>query len=127
MATPQETLSAYMRAFETLDPAQFLPYYNLPCLVMTPAGTFTATDSASAGAIASQFVQQARQQDYKRTEIVGQLESRALGAGLVLMSGVLRRINSKDQEVMRLGCSYMLRDSGKGWKIVAVSFLQPVA
>lgn len=103
-----------MRAFETLDPAEFLPYYNLPCLIITPTGTFAATDPASAGAIASQFVQQARQQDFKRNEIVGQLESRAFGAGLVLLSGVLRRFNSKEQEVMRFGCSYMLRDSGKG-------------
>ena len=121
MATPQETLSAYMHAFETLDPARFLPFFNLPCLFISPAGTFAATDPASAGAIASQVVQQARQQDYKRGEFSGQLESRVLGTGLVLLSGVVRRFNSKDQEVARLACSYMLRDSGKEWKIVAVS------
>jgi hypothetical protein len=54
MATPEETLSAYLRVFEPLDPSKFLKYYNLPCLFISPAGTFAATDASGAEAIVSQ-------------------------------------------------------------------------
>lgn len=122
--SPEETLAAYMRAFETLDPARFLLFYDQPWLVITPVGVTAVTDAATADVVASRFVQQARQQDYKHTTVSG-LECRTLAAGLASLSGVFHRFNSGEEEIVRFGFTYLLRESGSGWKITVLSVYPP--
>ena len=102
-STPADTLMEYVRAFETLDPAVFVPYYNVPCLFMTPAGLRAVADAAAAHALASELVAKARQYGFKRTESLGPLDCKMLSANLAVLSGVFRRLNSTDQVIMDLG------------------------
>jgi hypothetical protein len=119
--TPTETLTEYVRAFESLDPNAFVPYYNLPCMLITPAGITAVADPATRQALATQLVTQARQHGYKRTEFLGPVDCRMLSPTLALLSGVFRRLNSSDQVILDLGFSYLMNKSDEGWKIVVAA------
>lgn len=34
--TPEETFTKYLKAFETLEPSKFTPYYHSPFMLVTP-------------------------------------------------------------------------------------------
>ena len=99
---------------ETLDPQNFVSYYNLPCIFITPAGTTAATDAAAVQALADALVTKARQYGFKRTECVGPLDCRMLSDTLAVLSGVLRRFDSSDQLILssasRMSCSLSTTD-----------------
>jgi len=122
--TPTETLTEYVRAFESLDPAAFVPYYNLPCMLITPAGLTAVADAATRQALAGQLVNQARQQGYKRTEFLGPVACQMLSPSLALLSGVFRRLNSSDEVILDLGFSYLMNKSDEGWKIAVAALYQ---
>lgn len=124
--TPVETLNAYVRAFETLDAAQFASYYHLPCQFITPAGVFAITDDTALQSMLAFAVQQAREQGYQRTETVGDIQTRMLAADVALLSGVYRRLDAKNQEITRFGFSYTLRRGANGWQIVSAIIHDPL-
>ena len=120
-STPGEMLTEYVRAFETLDPTAFVPYYNLPCMFITPTRLMAVPDAATAQALASELVAQARKQGYTRTEFLGPLDCRMLSANLAMLSGVFRRFNSTDQVILEFGFTYILNKDDKGWRIAVVA------
>lgn len=119
--TPTETLVEYVRAFESLDTAAFVPYYNIPCLFMTPVGVTAVTNATEAQAVASHLVTQARQQDYKRTEFLGPIDCRMLSPILAVLSGVFRRLNTADQVILEFGFMYVMQQGDTAWKIAFVA------
>ncbi len=114
---PTETLRAYVRAFETLDPEVVLPFYYCPCMFIAPFGVSLATDADAAHHTASALVYHARSQGYRRTEIT-QLHQRTLASNLVSLSGVFVRFGTGDNEIGRFGFTYVMRDDGTDWRIV---------
>jgi hypothetical protein len=74
--TPEATLRAYIRAFETLDPEAALPFYHLPSMFIAPQGVFAAPDAGTVRALLAQFMGQLRAQTYRHTN-VSDLEVRA--------------------------------------------------
>ncbi len=75
--TPEATLRAYIRAFETLDPEAALPFYHLPSMFIAPQGVFAAPDAGTVRALLAQFMGQLRAQSYRHTDVSG-LEVRAV-------------------------------------------------
>jgi hypothetical protein len=125
---PEDVLSAYLAAFASLDPDAIVPFYQIPSIFLTRSGAKIISDAASARATVSTFVEQARNQGYRRTELAGGLTVRRLGAELASLAGVFRRLGSNDQEITRFGFTYIMRDSGEGWKIaVALAYDEPTA
>lgn len=84
---PAETLRAYVRAFETLDPEVVLPFYHSPCMFIAPFSVSLATDADAARHTASALIEHARSQGYRRTEI-RQLHQKTLASNLVSLSGL---------------------------------------
>lgn len=114
---PAETLRAYVKAFETLDPEVVLPFYHSPCMFVAPFGVSLAADAEAARRTASALIEHARSQGYRRTEM-SQLQQKTLASNLVSLSGVFVRFGAGDHEIGRFGFSYVLRDDGTGWRIV---------
>jgi hypothetical protein len=117
---PEAALSAYMRAFETLDPEAALPFYHLPSMFIAPQGVVAATDADTLRALLAQFMGQLRAQSYGRTDISG-LEVRALSSELASCTGVFVRFNASGQELARPGFTYTMRNSGGSWKILVAA------
>lgn len=115
MHEPEETLRAYVRAFESLDPEAVAAFYHLPSLFLSQQGALVVSDAAGARAMAARLLEQARGQEYVRTGIVG-LGVRRLSQGLASLSGVFVRFDARDNEVARFGFVYTLLRSGGAWK-----------
>ena len=114
---PQDALRAYVRAFETLDLHQVLPFYSFPCTFITPAGVTVVSDATAARGLAEALIEQARSQGYRRTEMLD-LAVKLLGAELALLSGVFVRYDAQEQEIGRFGFAYTLRRDDTGWRII---------
>ena len=122
---PESAFHAYLRAFETLDPEEALPFYHLPCMFIAPQGVFAAPDTDTARALLSQFMGQLRSQSYRRTEVVG-LTVRKLSPGLASCGGTFVRFSIDSEEIARLGFTYILRNTDS-WKIIVAVVHEPVA
>ncbi len=59
---PESALYEYMRAFETLDPEEALPYYHPPCMFIARQGLFVVPDIDTGRTLLSQFMSQLRNQ-----------------------------------------------------------------
>jgi len=124
---PAETLDAYVRAFESLDSLAVASFYHLPCMFIVPGGVALISDSDAARDLASKLIEQARSQDYRRTEILN-LEVKTLAEPLALLSGVFARFNSNEEEMSRFAFVYTMRRDGTGWRIVvAIAHEAPAA
>ena len=111
------TLQEYVRAFETKDCEAVAECYHLPCMFISPFGVRNITDNAAARELASQLIEQAVAQGYRRTETFG-LEIQTKTDGLATMTGIFSRRDSNDQEIMRFGFSYTLLFVNSRWRIV---------
>ena len=67
---PEDTLLAYVRAFESLDPDNVMPFYYLPCLLIAPMGVTLISDADAARRMALTLIEHARSQGYRRSEIL---------------------------------------------------------
>src|SRR5512139_1417662 len=94
---PEETLRAYLRAFESLDPDAVVPFYHLPCMFITPVGVTLVSHADSARGVASTLIDHARSQDYRRTDCLA-LDVKLLGQRLASLSGTFARFDSKGEE-----------------------------
>jgi hypothetical protein len=124
--TPASAFTAYIKAFETLDPEVAVPFYHVPALFVAPQGVFAAPDANAARALLTQYMDQLRSQSYRRTDVHG-LKVSPLSSGLANCSGVFVRFNASGAEIARLGFTYTMRESGGSWKIVVAIVHDPVA
>lgn len=116
---PELIFNKYMQAVETLDTEAVLPFYHLPIMLIAQQGVFVALDTNTLRASLSQFMEQLRNQSYRRTEVEG-LTVRKLSLDLALFSGTFVRFNTNDEEITRLGFTYTMRNAGS-WKIVVAA------
>jgi hypothetical protein len=120
-ASSADLLTAYVRAFETLNPDAVVPFYHLPCTFIAPQNLFVAPDAETARAVAAHLMEQAKSQGYRRTEIRN-LKTRQLAADLAWLTGVFVRLDEEEKEVGRFGFTYLVRTAESTWKIaVAVA------
>ena len=117
-------VSDYIRAFETLEPAEIVPFYSVPCMFLAPGHVAAVTDHDSVDRLVALLVEQARNQGYARTEIVG-MKTEPLAEDLGSVKGVYVRFDTEGEEIASLGFSYIMRKIGKAWKI-AVAVIHEV-
>jgi hypothetical protein len=119
--TPEDMLTAYVRAFETLRAEAVVPFYDLPCTFIRPDGVWVAQDEATAIALVNHLIEHARSQGYHSTD-VSRLAVRQLAAGLVELAGVFVRYDAGHEEIARFGFTYIVRHVDGVWRIaVAVA------
>ncbi len=124
---PEETLRAYVKAFESLDADAVVPFYHLPCMFLAPPGVSLVADAAAARGLVEKLIEHARSQGYRRTETVG-LSTTRLADTLASLSGVFVRFDGEDREISRFGFLYVLHRSAGAWRIaVAVAYGAPPA
>jgi hypothetical protein len=59
---PETMLSAYVKAFASLDPEAVVPFYLLPCTFISPGGVWVVSDDEAALTLAAHMIDHARQQ-----------------------------------------------------------------
>ena len=112
---PQEMFSAYLKAFESLEPAAIVAFYDTPALVVMSTAVVPIPDAETGQKLIAASIQQLRAQGYERTE-AAELEFQRLAPALATVSGVFIR-HGESAELGRAGFTYTLRLTN-GWKIV---------
>ena len=113
---PEHALRAYVTAFATLDADTILPFYHLPCMFLTPFGTFLVSDVEASRVLVGMLIDQARSQGYHHTTI-RHLDVRQLTPRLAILTGMFVRFNAAQDEIARFGFAYTLLHDGTGWRI----------
>jgi ketosteroid isomerase-like protein len=123
LETPEHAVRAYAAAFETLDPTAVATFYHPPCLFVSPTAVAPVPDAAAATAMAAFLVHQAKAQSYRRS-VISSLNTTILGPGLASATGSFVRLGPEDQEIMRFGFLYLLRQVEGRW-LISVAVAHP--
>ena len=109
-------LSDYARVFGKLDVQAILPYYLEPSMLIRPQGVAMMPTHAAMAATFAPLMEGLRVRGYARSEFTT-LNMKRLSATTMLVSGVAVRYKADGQELERIGATYVLHKTEKGWKI----------
>jgi ketosteroid isomerase-like protein len=112
-------LADYYRAFSSLDVKAVLPYFHEPALFIGPQGVYAASTPALVEAALTPAMDGLRARGYVRSEL-SVLNVKLLSATTTLVTGVAVRYKADEQELERVGVTYVLCKSESGWKIAVL-------
>jgi ketosteroid isomerase-like protein len=112
-----ETFRRYIRAFETLRPEAVVPYYNEPCLFISPEGVVTLQTSADVAGFFTKVMAGLRGDGYASSAFPD-LQVLALSDALTMVRGVGSWKRADGTDLRRFGLTYTLRKSDAAWRIV---------
>jgi ketosteroid isomerase-like protein len=114
----------YVRAFEALDPDAILPFYDEPCLSISPQGSVPLLTHADVKQFFQPLMADLRKQGYAASEFP-QLRGTLLSQTLTLVSGngVWRKRGG--EELRRFGLTYLLRRTDRSWRIAVAAIHDP--
>lgn len=114
-----QMLADYYAAFSTLDPQAFLPYFHEPSLAIGPQGIFAAPTHALLGTALAPALEDFKARGYGHSELRVH-QAQALSATAAVVTGVAIRYKADGQELERVGVTYVLHKTDKGWKIAVM-------
>lgn len=114
-----QVLSDYYHAFSTLEVQAILPYFHQPALLLGPLGVIAIPTPAVLIPIFRPVMEDLRQRKCRRSELSLQ-QFKLLSATSALAMGVARRLKADDQELERVGVTYLLHKGSDGWKFAVV-------
>jgi ketosteroid isomerase-like protein len=108
----------YLQAFQTLQARSILPYYHVPCLMISSQEVVALTTSAEIEAYFAHIMERLKARNYGRTDIK-EFRVNRMSEGIALLSIDLIRYKTDGEKLARLGFTYTLRKK-EGWKVAAV-------
>ena len=115
----KQVLSDYYKVFSTLDVQSILTYFHQPALLIGPLGVIAIPTPAAVVPIFGQVMEDLRQGKYRRSEFSLQ-QFKLLSATSALAAGVAIRYKADDQELERVGVTYLLHKGNDSWKFAAM-------
>ncbi|MFL6650108.1 MAG: nuclear transport factor 2 family protein [Sulfurifustaceae bacterium] len=118
------TYNDYIRAFHTLDPRAFAPYYHLPCLVISPPKPVALASSAEVEAYFERVTRGLKARNYARTEFT-ELRVQPLCAETALLHARGARYKADGEKLQALTATYLFQRTGSDWKIAVIVMHDP--
>jgi hypothetical protein len=119
-----QVIADYYRDFSTLNVRAILPYFNEPSLLVGPQGVIPIPNHSALVAVFGPVMQDLRAKGYGRSEFeLGYTKS--LSSSAVLIGGVAVRYNADGQPLERVGITYLLHKTERGWKFAALILHDP--
>jgi hypothetical protein len=122
--TEIQVLTDYYAAFSTLDIPAFLPYFDQPCLLIGPDGTYAAPNHTVLATTFTTPMQDLRSRGFGRSELSVQ-RTQTLSATASLITGVAIRYKADGHELERVGVTYVMHKNNTGWKIAVLILHDP--
>jgi hypothetical protein len=119
-----QVIADYYRDFSTLNVRAILPYFNEPSLLVGPQGVIPIPNHSALVAVFGPVMQGLRAKGYGRSEFeLGYAKS--LSSSAVLIGGVAVRYNADGQLLERVGITYLLHKTERGWKFATLILHDP--
>jgi hypothetical protein len=112
-----DTFARYVRAFETLRPAAIVPYYNEPCLFISPQGVVALPTGDDVEGFFHKVMADLRTAGYAGSAFPD-LEVLPLSDALAVVRGVGLWKKADGTDLKRFGLTYTFRRSDAAWRIV---------
>lgn len=109
-------LNNYYTTFSTLEVESIAPFFDEPCLFISPQGVAAAATHDDVKGVFQIIAETLRSKGYGRSELTN-LEVQRMSETATLASGVAVRYKRDGQELERVGVTYILHKSEKGWRI----------
>ena len=119
-----EVFRRYTRAVETLRPEAVVPYYNEPCVFISPEGVVTLQTSADVAAFFTKVMARLQRDGYAGSAFPD-LQVSVLSNALRMVRGVGSWKRADGTDLRRFGLTYTLRKSDADWRIVVAVVHDP--
>jgi len=120
----KQVIADYYRDFSTLNVQAILPYFHEPAMLVGPQGVISTPDRAAVAAVFGRVMEGLRAQGYGRSEFeLGDVK--VLSSSAAIVPGVAVRYKTDGQQLERMGITYVLHNTEKGWKFVTVILHDP--
>ncbi len=114
-------LKEYYAAFSTLDLESIAPFFNEPCLFISPQGVIATPTHGAVKETFKAIAEGLRAKGYGRSELMN-LDVKSMSAATVLAGGIAVRYKADGSELERVGVTYILQRSNGGW-LIAVTVI----
>jgi ketosteroid isomerase-like protein len=115
-----QTYLDYFEAFQKLDPDAILPYYDMPCMILSSDALLAVAGIDQARDLFAGMMKGLAARSYGRSEWT-RLGLKQLGASAAVLSAVVIRYRTDGAELERFGATYTMRKTDAGWKIVMLT------
>jgi ketosteroid isomerase-like protein len=118
--TIERTYRAYFTVFQMANPRAITPYYHVPCMFISPAGTFAFGDAQEAEQFFERLLYSLRARGYVRS-VLEDVQVKQLSEELALVNTRGARYKSDRELLERLHGVYTMRKQDGVWRIVVAT------
>ena len=111
------TYAEYFQAFQSLEAEAVLPYYHMPCMMLSSDGVVVIASADEARALFTGMMKGLKARSYARSEWAS-LGVKQLSDGAAVLSTRVVRYRTDGAELEQFGATYTFRKTDSGWKIV---------
>ena len=122
--TPLAAFTAYVKAFETLNPEAVIPHCHEPCLLISPEGVNVLHSRAEAAGAFARLMAGLRPRGYHKSSFENLSEKR-LSEIVATVSGLGVWLKADGSVLERFGATYTFRKTD-AWRIVTTIIHDPV-
>ena len=120
----ERTYRAYFTVFQMGNPRAITPYYHLPSLFISPAGTSVLNAQQDAEQFFERLIYGLRQRGYARS-VLTSVQVKHLGDDLALVNARGERYKRDGELLEQLSALYTMRKLDGTWRIASATMCDP--
>jgi ketosteroid isomerase-like protein len=120
----ERTYRAYFTVFQMGNPRAITPYYHIPSMFLSPAGTFALTTAQEAEQFFERLIYALRNRGYARS-VLTSVQVRLLADDLALVHARGDRFTKAGDLLEKMSALYTLRQTEATWRIATVVMTDP--
>lgn len=120
----ERTFRAYFTVFQMGDPRAITPYYHVPSLVVSPAGSYALTSVRDAEQFFDRLIYGLRTRGYARSALT-HVQVKTLSGDLALVNARAERYKRDGELLERISALYTMREGDGTWRIASLTMYDP--
>ena len=120
----ERTYRAYFTVFQIGNPRAITPYYHIPSIFLSSAGTFVLASVQEAEHFLERSIYALRKRGYSRS-VLTSVQVKQLADDLALLHARGDRFTSSGDLFERMSAVYTLRQTEGTWRIAAAAMCDP--
>jgi len=116
----ERTYRAYFTVFQAGDPRAITPYYDIPSLFLSPAGSHALTNVREAEQFFDRLLYGLRARGYARS-VISHLQIKSLAEDLALVNVRAERFKRDGELLEQISALYTMRKAEGTWRIASAT------
>jgi ketosteroid isomerase-like protein len=120
----ERTYRAYFTVFQMGNPRAITPYYHIPSIFLSPAGTFVLASVTDAEQFFERTIYGMRKRGYARSTLTS-VQVKVLTDDLALLNARGERFTREGELFERMSAVYTMRQTEGTWRIATAVMTDP--